>query len=145
MVPPSICALRSASCFWLCCLSMSTYVVPSLDPLRSAVSQAQAPKTNPLIKGDHPTSQMSLIPMPDHGMDLSMDLGESLQYLTTCITKVLRFPRARCTIFFLLLSLLYLSTFYAGKPFIWLKSTTILVQLTFYLEFETFLRYFLRL
>ena len=39
MVPPSICALRSASCFWLCCLSMSTYVVPSLDPLRSAVSQ----------------------------------------------------------------------------------------------------------
>jgi len=30
-----------------------------------------------LIKGDHPTSQMSLIPMPDHGMDLSMDLDTS--------------------------------------------------------------------
>ena len=116
----SICALRSASCFWLCCLSMSTYAVPSLDPLRSAVSQAQAPKTNPLIKGDHPTSQMSLIPMPDHGMDLSMDLGESLQYSTTCITKVLRFPRARCTIFFvtefaLFVNFLFWKTFHMVK------------------------------
>ena len=67
-------------------------------------------------------------------------------FLTTCVTKVLRFPLAHGVQFFLLLlSLLYLSTFYSGKPFIWLKSTTILVQLTFYLEFETFLRYFLRL
>ena len=70
--------------------------------------------------------------MPDHGMDLSMDLGESLQYyLTTCITKVLRFPRARCTIFFLFVNFLFWETFQM------VKSTTILVQLTFYLEFET--------
>lgn len=98
---------------------MSTYAVPSLDPLRSAVSQAQIPKTNPLIKGDHPTSQMSLIPMPDHGMDLSMDLGESLQYyLTTYITKVLRFPRARCTItYFFVPDFASFVNFYSRKPF----------------------------
>ena len=97
---------------------MSTYAVPSLDQPRSAVSQAQAPKTNPLIKGDHPTSQMSLIPMPDHGMDLSMDLGESLQYLTTYITKVLRFPRARCTIiYFFVPEFASFVDFYSKKSF----------------------------
>ena len=105
---------------------MSTYVVPSLDPLRSAVSQTQAPKTNPLIKGDHPTSQMSLIPMPDHGMDLSMDLGESLQYLTTYITKVLRFPRARCTIiYFFVLDFASFVDFYSRKPFKYIRVKTL--------------------
>ena len=76
--------------------------------------------------------------MPDHGMDLSMDLGESLQYyLTTCITKVLRFPRARCTIFFFFTEFVLFVNFLLWETFQMVKSTTILVQLTFYLEFET--------
>jgi hypothetical protein len=58
---------------------------------------------------------------------------------------VLHFPRALCTIFFFVTEFALFVNFLFWKTFHMVKSTTILVQLTYFLFRVWNLRYFLRL